>query len=90
MAQRILDEGMSVRQVEAIAPGDTGGSAKAAAKAAKSGKAEKDPDTRALEKALQDVLGLTVSIDHKGQGGELRIKYKTLDQLDGLCRRLNP
>ena len=51
---------------------------------------EKDPDTRALEKALQDVLGLTVSIDHKGSGGELRIKYKTLEQLDGLCRRLNP
>jgi ParB family chromosome partitioning protein len=36
------------------------------------------------------VLGLTVSIDHKGHGGELRIRYKTLEQLDGLCRRLNP
>ncbi len=60
------------------------------AKAAKPARTEKDPDTRALEKALQDVLGLTVSIDHKGSGGELRIKYKTLEQLDGLCRRLNP
>jgi ParB family chromosome partitioning protein len=90
VAKRILDEGMSVRQVEEIAQNDTGGTAKAAAKAAKAGRAEKDPDTRALEKALQDVLGLTVSIDHKGEGGELRIKYKTLDQLDGLCRRLNP
>ncbi len=89
VAKRILDEGMSVRQVEEIAQNDTSGTAKAAAKA-KAGKTEKDPDTRALEKALQDVLGLTVSIDHKGQGGELRIKYKTLDQLDGLCRRLNP
>jgi len=74
VAKRIVNEGMSVRQVEA----------------AKSGKVEKDPDTRALEKALQDVLGLTVSIDHKGKGGELRIQYKTLEQLDGLCRRLNP
>ncbi|MDF2689005.1 MAG: chromosome partitioning protein ParB [Microvirga sp.] len=90
VAKRVIDEGMSVRQVEEIAQGDTGGSSKAAVKAAKPGHAEKDPDTRALEKALQDVLGLTVSIDHKGQGGELRIKYKTLDQLDGLCRRLNP
>jgi ParB family chromosome partitioning protein len=43
-----------------------------------------------LERALQDVLGLTVAIDHKGHGGELRIRYKTLEQLDGLCRRLNP
>ncbi|MBB3020994.1 ParB family chromosome partitioning protein [Microvirga lupini] len=90
VAKRILDEGMSVRQVEEIAQADSGGSSKAAAKAAKPSPVEKDPDTRALEKALQDVLGLTVSIDHKGQGGELRIKYKTLDQLDGLCRRLNP
>ncbi len=89
VAKRVLDEGLSVRQVEEIAQGDTHLS-KAEAKAPKAAKAEKDPDTRALEKALQDVLGLTVSIDHKGEGGELRIKYKTLEQLDGLCRRLNP
>ena len=49
---------------------------------------EKDPDTRALENAIEDVLGLSVSIEHKGKGGDLRIRYKTLEQLDGLCRRL--
>ena len=27
---------------------------------------------------------------HKAKGGEVRVRYKTLDQLDGLCRRLNP
>lgn len=90
VAKRILDEGLSVRQVEEIAQSDQGTPAKAGSKSAKPGKAEKDPDTRALEKALQDVLGLSVTIDHKGQGGELRIRYKTLEQLDGLCRRLNP
>lgn len=90
VAKRILDEGLSVRQVEEIAQNDNATPEQADAKAAKPAKAEKDPDTRALEKALQDVLGLTVSIDHKGKGGELRIKYKTLEQLDGLCRRLNP
>ncbi|MEE1613093.1 ParB/RepB/Spo0J family partition protein [Microvirga sp. CF3016] len=90
VANRILDEGLSVRQVEEIAQNDNADPTKAEAKAAKPAKADKDPDTRALEKALQDVLGLTVSIDHKGKGGELRIKYKTLEQLDGLCRRLNP
>jgi ParB family chromosome partitioning protein len=89
VAKRILDEGMSVRQVEEIAQSDAQ-SAKTEAKPGKPAKTEKDPDTRALEKALQDVLGLTVSIDHKGHGGELRIRYKTLEQLDGLCRRLNP
>jgi ParB family chromosome partitioning protein len=90
VAKRVLDEGLSVRQVEEIAQTDNAQPAKAEAQAAKPAKAEKDPDTRALERALQDVLGLTVSIDHKGKGGELRIKYKTLEQLDGLCRRLNP
>jgi len=90
VAKRVLDEGLSVRQVEEIAQTDNAQPTAAEAKAAKPAKVEKDPDTRALEKALQDVLGLTVSIDHKGKGGELRIKYKTLEQLDGLCRRLNP
>ncbi|GEO14139.1 chromosome partitioning protein ParB [Microvirga aerophila] len=89
VAKQILDQGLSVRQVEEIAQADQASPDKPEAKTARP-KAEKDPDTRALEKALQDVLGLTVSIDHKGQGGELRIRYKTLDQLDGLCRRLNP
>lgn len=89
VARKVLNEGMSVRQVEEIAQIENAEPAKLETKSAKP-KAEKDPDTRALERALQDVLGLSVSIDHKGQGGELRIKYKTLEQLDGLCRRLNP
>ncbi|WP_262031200.1 ParB/RepB/Spo0J family partition protein [Microvirga sp. Mcv34] len=90
VAKRVIDEGLSVRQVEEIAQNDNATPEKAEAKAEKAAKVDKDPDTRALERALQDVLGLTVSIDHKAKGGELRIKYKTLEQLDGLCRRLNP
>lgn len=88
-AKKILDQGLSVRQVEEIAQTDQAMPAKLETKSVKL-KTDKDPDTRALERALQDVLGLSVSIDHKGQGGELRIRYKTLEQLDGLCRRLNP
>ncbi|MCB5174729.1 MULTISPECIES: ParB/RepB/Spo0J family partition protein [Microvirga] len=88
VAKQILEQGLSVRQVEEIAQGDQGKPPKLETKSA--AKPVKDPDTRALEKALQDVLGLSVAIDHKGQGGELRIRYKTLEQLDGLCRRLNP
>ena len=79
---------MSVRQVEEIAQSDQSMPRNLETKSAH--KLQKDPDTRALEKALQDVLGLNVDIAHKGQGGELRIRYKTLEQLDGLCRRLNP
>lgn len=51
---------------------------------------DKDPDTLALEKTLAETLGLKVDIVHKGRaGGELRIKYKTLEQLDDVCKRLN-
>jgi ParB family chromosome partitioning protein len=35
------------------------------------------------------MLGLTVKVIHKGdKGGEVRISYKTLEQLDDLIRRL--
>lgn len=86
VARMAVDQGLSVRDIERLAQRDQadGGSAPAKPKA----KAPKDPDTLALEKALEDVLGLVVKIDHGGHGGELRIRYKTLDQLDNLCRRL--
>ncbi|MCE9523745.1 MAG: ParB/RepB/Spo0J family partition protein [Alphaproteobacteria bacterium] len=49
----------------------------------------KDADTRALEQSLSTQLGLSVVIGHKGdKGGELRIAYKTLEQLDDVCRKL--
>jgi ParB family chromosome partitioning protein len=41
-----------------------------------------------LEKRLSDALGLAVAIHHRGQGGELRIRYKNLEQLDEVIRRL--
>ncbi|MBL9096602.1 MAG: ParB/RepB/Spo0J family partition protein [Alphaproteobacteria bacterium] len=49
----------------------------------------KDADTRALEQSLAGQLGLNVNIAHKGdKGGELKIAYKTLEQLDDICRKL--
>ena len=33
-------------------------------------------------------LGLTVTISNKGEKGEMKIAYKTLEQLDEVCRRL--
>ena len=50
----------------------------------------KDADTAAVEKTLAEALGLKVKIVHQGRkGGEIRIRYKTLEQLDDVCRRLN-
>ncbi len=49
----------------------------------------KDADTRALEKRLSDTLGLDVTIDHRGKGGTLHIKYTDLDQLDTILKKLD-
>src|SRR6266567_2725331 len=51
-------------------------------------RAEKDADTLALEKRLSDALGLNVSVEHRGKGGELKIRYRSLEQLDEVVRRL--
>jgi ParB family chromosome partitioning protein len=81
-ARRIVEGGLSVREAEAM--GEAGG--KKPRKPA--AKAEKDADTRALEKQLSDALGLAVVIDHKADGGSIAIRYRTLEQLDDICRRL--
>jgi ParB family chromosome partitioning protein len=85
LAKDIVAKGLSVRDVERLVQAETSGSAPPAGRAAAP---EKDADTRALESALTDVLGLIVRIEHKGERGEVRIRYTSLEQLDGLCRRL--
>jgi ParB family transcriptional regulator, chromosome partitioning protein len=85
VARRVVDKGLNVRDVERIAHADHGNGERSRPQNARR---EKDPDTRALEQALEDVLGLVVRVEHGGQGGEVRIRYRTLEQLDGLCRRL--
>lgn len=84
LAKRIISEGLSVRQAEALAQ-------EVQAAPPSTGRAEppaKDPDTIALETLLADVTGLKVAITHKERGGEVRIRYSSLEQLDDLCRRL--
>ena len=76
---------MNVRQVEAIAQESA---AKARQEDNDAPAREKDADTLALEKRLSDALGLVVTIDHRGKGGELKIRYRTLEQLDEVIRRL--
>jgi ParB family chromosome partitioning protein len=88
MAKKIVAEGLSVRDIERIVQDESRGETKSALPASKP-KPEKDPDTRALERALEEALGLSVTISHRANGsGEVKIGYKTLDQLDALCRRL--
>ena len=83
MAREIVDRGLNVRQVEALAK-DRGSAKSRAAKT----RVMKTADTIALERRVSDALGLAVVIDHRGDAGVLRIHYSNLDQLDGVLRRL--
>ncbi|GGC51568.1 ParB/RepB/Spo0J family partition protein [Chelatococcus reniformis] len=85
VARRIIDKGLNVRDVERIAQEETEHEVKSSVARLRP---EKDADTRALEKALEDVLGIPVRIDHRGERGELRLRYTSLEQLDVLCQRL--
>jgi ParB family transcriptional regulator, chromosome partitioning protein len=86
LADEIVARGFNVRQVENIARQDS----RRGGKSSKNSKhaADKSTDTLALEKQLANALGLVVSIDHRGEGGVISIRYRDLDQLDDLTRRL--
>lgn len=86
LAEKIVSQGLSVRQTEVLAQGGhedlpTGLEKKSAIQT-------KDVDTAALEKLLSDAIGMKVSINHQSGGGAMSIRYRDLEQLDELCRRL--
>ena len=55
----------------------------------RTGRLGKDADTEALENRLTNALGLLVTIDHRANGGGmLQVRYRTLEQLDDVTRRL--
>jgi ParB family chromosome partitioning protein len=84
LARTIVAKGMSVRDAEKLAQ-----NIKAQSEPANVSKAEqKDSDTLALERTLSDSLGLDVKINHKNGGGQIRIGYRTLEQLEEICRLL--
>lgn len=83
LARKIVDEGLSVRQAEALVQAPETKSVKTPRETP-----DKDADTQALERLLSDVTGLAVSIQHREKGGQVKITYKTLEQLDEVCRRL--
>jgi ParB family chromosome partitioning protein len=87
LASRVAAQGLNVRQTEVMAR-----EANAAPETKSQGKAgttSKDPDTLALEEDLTRRLGLAVSIVSKANGsGHIQIGFRTLEQLDDLCRRL--
>ncbi|MGH6673871.1 MAG: ParB/RepB/Spo0J family partition protein [Xanthobacteraceae bacterium] len=87
LAEEIVARGLNVREVEALAR-ELGKQSSKQQKTGRKAHAAKNADTLALEKRLADALGLAVSIDHRERGGALSIRYRSLDQLDEVIKRL--
>jgi ParB family chromosome partitioning protein len=88
LAHRAISEGLNVREIERlaqIAKDEKHGPRASSAPAFET----KSADTRALEQSVSAALGLEVTITEKNGGaGDLKVSYKTLDQLDDVIRRL--
>ena len=81
LAERVVARGLNVRQTEALLRKPLAGAGRGRTAAIK------DANTRAIERSLSDLLDLSVTIDHRGPGGTVSIRYATLSQIDELLRR---
>lgn len=88
LAQRAVDQKLSVREVEKLArKGDGPRQRRTAAEPRGPGG---DADIIAVQNHLEEFLGLSVRIaaDADPRSGAVTIRYRTLDQLDLICQRL--
>ena len=86
-ANRIVEQGLNVRQAEALAH-EEGVPERKPSKARIASSGGKDPDTIDLERRVSDALGLKVTVNHRDPGGSVQIAYRNLDQLDEVVKRL--
>lgn len=89
IARRIVAEGLSVREVEALAAADN-----SVSEAPRPGRPRRasgsDTTLRSLEDVLGRALGHAVAVKDKASGeGEIRIRYGSAEERDALCRKLS-
>lgn len=88
LAEDVVRRGLNVRQTEKLVADMAKGGGRQRRPSTKLPQ-EKDADTRAMEVALMDALGLKVSIAHRPDGsGDLVVSYGDVEQLDDVARRL--
>lgn len=87
LAQRAVDQKLSVREVEKLA---RRGGTPVRRQARDSRDPAGDADIAAVQNHLEEFLGLPVRIaaDTDPRSGAVTIRYRTLDQLDLICQRL--
>ncbi len=80
-AKQVVRQGLSVRQTEAMVRRMQRPETRALRR--------EDPDTRRLERELAEKLGAEVQIRHTAKGkGRMVIRYASLEELDGILRRI--
>ena len=84
LARRVVEKGLSVRDLEKLSQGRERESAPRSRKATTA----QDPNTAAIERDLQNALGLNVSLKDEGGAGALILRYASLEQLDLLLLKL--
>jgi len=85
ICQKIIQENLSVRKVEDLINDNLNGKKTKKPQVQK----ESNKDLRNLEKELSEKLGYTVSIDNKvNNSGQIKIKYRNLDELEILIKSL--
>jgi ParB family chromosome partitioning protein len=85
LAQKVVGQGLSVRETEALAR-----KVSTPNRPDREAARQKDADTRVLEDDLSANLGMSVVIDHRAGGeGKMTIRYDSLEQLDQLCQLLS-
>lgn len=87
VAHKIIQQNLSVREAERLVKSIKAKKNQVTSAAPEPGPKGKDADTRSLELDLSAQLGMSVTIEHKeiSGGGQMVIKYRSIDQLDELC-----
>lgn len=90
LANRAVDDNLSVREVEKLARGEKPKKNAQAKTPNPASEGADDPDIAAVQGHLEEFLGLAVRIKPEGApgNGTVMISYRTLDQLDLICQRL--
>lgn len=86
LAREVVNRSLSVRQVEALVKRGAAGDKRAkTSPQAMPG----DANIEQLQNELADKLGVPVKVQHKpGGGGQLLLKYHSLDELDGILAHI--
>ena len=89
MAARVVSEKLSVRDLEKLAAGERLKKASSGGKKSAAPSASKSADTKALERRIEEALGLKASLaEGKGERTVLTLEIENYDQLDTVVERL--